>query len=472
MASRLVTPISEEFASAKLRDKRLTRRLRHLVDAAERAPGASLPQRAGSSAALEGTYRFFANEKVTPEALLGAHVASTIGRAATESEVLVIHDTTEFRFGGEKPRDGMGWLNSDSAQGFLAHFSICATREGRPLGTVALHVWVRQGAKVGSDKKKMRNLRNPDRESQRWQDAALLAGERLHDKTTSIHVMDREGDQYELLSMLLEHDQRFIVRLAHDRRLEPGRGSTSTPMLFDSLSTCRFFFTREVVIGTRGKPDGSNKADAFPARKSRKARLEVRAGHRDIYMSHMAAAHVPAFLSLQVVEVREVNPPKNHAPVVWRIVTTEAVNTRKQVAAVVDAYRQRWLVEEFFKAVKTGCRYQELQLESLRALLIALSIEAAVAWRLLLLRWVVQHRPDADADRVLCPEHLQVLTAVQAAEMGRAARTAFSASGALLQLAKLGGHITNNGAPGWLVLRRGFDTLVAIGRGWALAQAP
>src|SRR5580658_7604451 len=133
MISKLVTPLSEEFAEANLGDKRLSRRLEHIADAAERVSGASLPQRAGSAAALEGTYRFFANEKVTPEALFDAHSGATVQRAAAESEVLVVHDTTEFRFGGEEPRNGMGWINSDHVQGFLAHFSICVTSEGRPL---------------------------------------------------------------------------------------------------------------------------------------------------------------------------------------------------------------------------------------------------------------------------------------------------------------------------------------------------
>lgn len=94
----------------------------------------------------------------------------------------------------------------------------------------------------------------------------------------------------------------------------------------------------------------------------------------------MAAAHLPASLSLQVVEVREIDPPDGEMPVVWRLVTTEPVDTEEQVAAVVDSYRQRWLIEEFFKVVKTGCRFQRLQLESLRALLIELAIETAVAW--------------------------------------------------------------------------------------------
>ena len=73
MPERLVTPVAEEFRTASLGDKRLERRLGQIASAAERAPNASFPQRAGGSAALEGTYQFFANSKVTPEALFDAH---------------------------------------------------------------------------------------------------------------------------------------------------------------------------------------------------------------------------------------------------------------------------------------------------------------------------------------------------------------------------------------------------------------
>ena len=335
MDAQIVTPVSADFADVDFGDKRLTRRLIQMADAAERAPGASLPHRAGSSAALEGMYRFFANDKVTPEAVFGAHTAATVRRATTESEVLVIHDSTEFRFGGEKPRDGMGWINSNNEQGFLAHFSICVTHTGRPLGSLALHAWVRQGARVGR-RKTTTKLRDPDRESHRWQEAALRTEELLHGKTKLVHVMDREGDQFELLSLMLEHDQRFVVRLAHDRRLESGRGRSGNPKLFESISKCPFFFTREVAIGTRAKPTGSNKANVFPIRKNRVARLEVRAGNREIFTVHSAPAHVPVSLNLNVVEVRKVEPPKNEAPIIWRIVTTEPVDTIKQVALVVD----------------------------------------------------------------------------------------------------------------------------------------
>jgi len=455
--------------NAQLGDKRLVRRLVQIAEAAEHAPSASLPQRAGTSAALEGTYRFLSNPRVDPEAIFDCHASATCERAAHESEVLVVHDTTEFRFGGEQPRAGMGWISSDNKDGFLAHFSLCLTPEGRPLGTVGLHAWVRQGAK-GVRKAHAPQERHPDRESQRWQDSALQVASRLHQKTKVIHIMDREGDQFELLSMLVEHGQRFIVRIGHNRRLELGRGRTTKPMLFQSLSSSPYFFTREVHLSTRRRSTGAKNYKVYPPRKSRLARLEVRAGSYSIYRSHVSEAHVPLSLPLQVVEVREVNAPDGEALVIWRIVTTEPAQTQSQVAAIVDAYRQRWQIEEFFKALKTGCRYQQLQLETVKALLCALSIEVAVAWQLLLLRWSVRHQASAGALNVLDAKYLDVIRALHSTNNLGPALSTLTVENVLSEIAKLGGHIRGNGPPGWLVLRRGFDALVAIQRGWELAR--
>jgi hypothetical protein len=40
---------------------------------------------------------------------------------------------------------------------------------------------------------------------------------------------------------------------------------------------------------------------------------------------------------------------------------------------------------------------------------------------------------------------------------------------AMLAIAKLGGHIKNNGEPGWAVLGRGYEDLLLLERGAALA---
>ena len=40
----------------------------------------------------------------------------------------------------------------------------------------------------------------------------------------------------------------------------------------------------------------------------------------------------------------------------------------------------------------------------------------------------------------------------------------------MLGIAALGGHIKNNGDPGWLVLGRGFARFLEAEEGWALAR--
>ena len=119
MEPTLLTPIAHEFEGANLPDKRLRRRLVTIAEAADNAPSASLPQQAGSSAALEATYRFFGNENVSAQCVFQGHASATVERATAAAEVFVVHDTTEFRFGGEQPREGLGWISTKREDGFM-----------------------------------------------------------------------------------------------------------------------------------------------------------------------------------------------------------------------------------------------------------------------------------------------------------------------------------------------------------------
>jgi IS4 transposase len=47
--------------------------------------------------------------------------------------------------------------------------------------------------------------------------------------------------------------------------------------------------------------------------------------------------------------------------------TSEPIDTAEQLLTIVDQYRSRWVIEEFFKALKTGCAFEKRQLESYRA---------------------------------------------------------------------------------------------------------
>ena len=40
-------------------------------------------------------------------------------------------------------------------------------------------------------------------------------------------------------------------------------------------------------------------------------------------------------------------------PVDWLLLTSEPIDTDEQILEVVDIYRARWLIEEYFSALKT-----------------------------------------------------------------------------------------------------------------------
>jgi Transposase DDE domain/Transposase DNA-binding len=456
-------PLSTEYSSAKLGDPRRPKRVMKVADMAMGSPGASLLQQAGGDiSVVEGTYRLFGSEMFGPEEVLAAHQERTADRAEAFDEVVVSHDTTSFEFKGECPRDGLGPM-CGQGQGMYAHYSIALSRSGEPLGVLGLRVW-RRGPTPKVKLHPRERGRDEDRESLRWHDAVHEVAERLEGKSQAIHVMDREADSYELLADLLEHEQRFVVRVSHNRLLGAGDPDGNTH-LYAAMAGTDVLLEREVQLSRKAKPKGSRAQRVAPARAGRVASLRVRAGSFRIARNRDLPAYLPDSLDLNFVEVVEEHPPEGATPVLWRLVTREPISTAEEVAAVIDLYRMRWTIEEYFKAVKTGCNFEKLQLESGRALVMALAIYSAVAWRLLLVRWMQRERPDAPASLVVTPTQL-LLLGRHMKKIRRPWPEQPSCRDALLAIAAIGGHIPNNGMPGWQVLGRGFHDLLLMEVGW------
>lgn len=429
------------------------------------APGDSLVEQAGNVAALEATYRFLSNRRVSPEAIFEGHANKTAERASCHERVLVVHDTTEFRFGGSQERKGLGRVSTSKRDGFLAHFSICVAHDGEPLGSVELLAWSR----LDEQKRPKANgsLRDPNRESLRWIESAERAAQRLSGRCMAIHVMDREGDQFELFASLLDCSERFVIRLGHDRRLRKGRGRDGHPMLNHLLGSGPVRFTRRVQLGRRERDSATGKQKVYPERETRSALLEIRAQRVEMHRSHQRAEHLPDSLSLNFVEAKEVNAPAGATPVIWRLVTTEPIDSDSQVADVIDTYRKRWIIEEFFKAIKTGCRFESHQLEDIKGLLRALAIESAIAWQILRLRHVARRDPHEDGEPLLTA--LQVDTLRRIREARGESTVSLTVQIVIDELARLGVHLHNNGPPGWAVLKRGLRKLQLVAEGVSLA---
>jgi hypothetical protein len=278
--------------------------------------------------------------------------------------------------------------------------------------------------------------------------------------------MDREGDSYELFAAMIAHGDRFVVRLNHDRRLLPDAEAAAPERLSEALAHTAPICERQIVLSPRragNRPPHTRKK--HPPRDGRLARVCFAARPLSLKRPDNQS-HTPAALAVNVVYGWEVDPPAGEQPVAWRLVTTEPIATVEQVLRIVDAYRTRWLIEEFFKCLKTGCAYEKRQLESFETLLIALALLAPIAWQLLLLRHLARELPDAPARVALTARQLTVLCATS---VGARLSPRCTLGAALAAVARLGGHLKQNGDPGWLVLGRGMQKLRWIETGWAAA---
>lgn len=454
---------------SNLGDERRTGRLLSMTEALARAPGLSFPEAMGSESMLEGAYRLLNNPAVEFDDIHDGYADRTAERAQAAGSALVIHDTTSCEFPGADPRQ-VGFLSTGKA-GFFFHASLVLDANGlrRPLGVIAAEVIAREqrsgrGSRArGATTKEMSQWN--DKESERWMRGVSRSAELLEECRDVIHVMDREGDSYDLLSTMQRDNHRFVVRSCHPRTAkELDEQDWST--LHATLQQHQGEFEREVQLSRRTNTlsKGMKRSGNQP-RAARLATLRFAATGVVIKRPRHASQDSPPVLRLSLVRVWEPKPPSQEAAIEWWLLTTEPVDTPEQIARVVDIYRQRWVIEEFFKALKTGCLYEERQFETRHALLNLLASLLPIAVEMLWLRTHAHAEPDAPATDVVSETQLQVLRRVSARRLS-ASPTAHEV---LLAIAGLGGHWRSNGPPGWLILHRGMRKLLAFEVGWRAA---
>jgi hypothetical protein len=454
--------LRSELSSINTGDRRLDRRVGSVAQTLASNPSASVPKAVSGVAEREAVYRLLSNRKMSLERVIEPHQKETVKRAQQAGLVIVAHDTTEFRFPSDRVGLGPVAGKRSGTAGFRAHCALAiAAHERRDvLGVLAVKPMIRDRIKPKRDSVDRKKYK--DRESLRWAEN-VDATRRLLESVEAIHVMDREGDIYELLAWMVSSGLRFVIRSAQNRMLEGGE------KLLSSLDDAPDIFDREIALSRRKRSVHPYAREQFPARAGRPATLRVAAKSIEIRKAKSACdPSLPPTVRLNVVRVYEPNPPDGQEPVEWRLFTTEPIDSKEDLAKIIDAYRSRWVIEEFFKALKTGCAYESRQLESATTLLNMLGLLAVVAWRLLALRTLSRDPVDHPATDALAPIQIEVLRAITRRQTFSATPTVREA---MLAIAELGGHITQNGAPGWLVLTRGFVELSAAVRGYSAARS-
>ena len=453
----------DEYSDVRFRDTRLDDRLMRVLVQVAVNPSQSFPEQMETDADQEGLYRFLRNPKVTLDALLEGHRSQTLRRITSRSVVRIVHDTSEFVFKGE--REGLVKIQRET-KGFSGHFALAvAGDESRePLGVLGLHPFLHkhelEGLTESEKTQKHRKTLRANKKSSRWEEQAIEAAGYLPSGTRGIHVMDQEADDYHVFSALCAASLSFVIRV------EPHRLTAQKIKTSAVLAALPATIFREVDLSSRSKAQASPQ---HPQRKTRVARLSVRASI--VTLDRTSAAHEAelASVSLGAVHVFEESPPPGEERIEWMLFTTEPVGTFAEIEAVVDHYRARWIIEEYFKALKTGCAIEKRQLCSYAGLLRALALFVPVAWTLLSLRTLGREKTPRPATEVFSNEQLRLLRAILEKRRRQFPENP-TVRDAMLGIAALGGHIKSNGDPGWQVLGRGMRRFTEFEEGWNLRQ--
>jgi hypothetical protein len=419
-------------------------------------PCPSIRRLAGTRAREMQFTRLLRNPAVTADEMAAAAAERTAVQAAGR-DVVVIQDTSELALGGRRAKaSGYGPVGKGGAlRGLLLHGVLAVdAASGAVIGLVDAKVRNRTGGKVQS----RRSRATADKESQRWIDGTVRAGEVLAGATSITGVSDRESDIYEHFASR-PLNMHLIVRACQNRQIDSGSGDP--PGLL-------FCYSDNL------KPHGvvTAKIPAAPGRKAREAQLAVRFSHVTLLKPVNArGADLPASIALTLVDVREASQPEEGEPIHWRLLTTHEVSSLCSACRIIELYRLRWTIEEFFHTLKTaGFDIEAADIgdpEVMIRFVAAATVAAVTVMQLVKAR---DGTTGQDLAEVFDPVDQPILEAVSAQLEGKTARQKNphpkgSLGFASWVMGRLGGWTGYYGKPGPKVMRRGLEAFQHIKSG-------
>jgi hypothetical protein len=438
-----------EFGLAELGDQRRTNRLVNIAQGLAKSPGGTLPQAFPAWDELKGAYRFFNQAENRYERILAPHWQRTRAACREAGEYLLIEDTTELDYTNHPATMEMGSIGDGRGRGLWLHSTLAVRVEGwnldqRPegvvLGLFGQQCWSRRGpARRGRETWRQR-VKRP-RESQRW--AAVLEEVSPPPQGSRwIYIADREADFYEPVQRCQRCGIDFIIRGYRDRVLADGAGD-----LKSTVGQAPVLGQMRVEVRSRG---------GEPARTAIVAVRSV----TGVWLQGpwRPGGERPDF-PVNVVEVREVDaPPWVKEPLYWLLLTSLPCTRWAQVRRIIGRYTARWWVEEFHKALKTGTRVEDSQMERAYKVESLVAVLGVVAVRLLNAKWLARTRPNELVDpQVFGPAALAILAGMFGQPKG-----GWTHGSALVAVARVGGFLArrHDGSPGWQTIWRGWQRLM------------
>jgi hypothetical protein len=440
--------VNENFEGAYFGDQRLSNRLCVVAQAMAKRPEASIPKQIENWNDTKACYEFLKNPKVSHKRIQAPHKKRVLRNATKKQGVtLFIQDTGEIDYTHLEATKGLGFIGNHQGKGIMFHNCLAITPvKGNPtiLGLAHQQVWTRScPSLVKSETRSERH--NRSRESKIWLKNLKAIGS-PPENCTWVSVGDRANDIYEFFANSKEIGWEGVVRVSQDRKIEV-HGQMTLLMAH--------------VIALKAK--GKKTLQVRKAGDSKKREIKL-----NISWETQVLLQPPQRIKEKVtpVSISVIRCWNEEEDLDWIIYSSIPVTNLEEAIEKIEWYAMRWVIEEFHKCLKTGCRMEASQLESGKAIISLLGILSIIATLLLELRNIAREDGDKLANEVIDPRALDILCGRYKLSQEISVRIFWHS------VARLGGFLgrKSDGEPGWQTLWGGWLRLLDMLSGYTCLQ--
>jgi hypothetical protein len=344
--------------SCSLEDGRLAKRLEKLLHQMGSDPTSGFNSLSLCPYQKKAYYRFINNPKVYSENLmLGYQAHSVFESLAGGNVILAVQDTTELDFTGNRGAKDLDCLEYEHRKGFYLHNHLLLNELGVPYGIFSQQFYAYKLENLGKSRAR-RYADITEKHSYRWLQEFEILQEQFKSNTDKmvVSISDRESDIHELLQARKYDHIHYVIRSKNNRCLETPCENVAT--IWDKVSQTLPDFC--YALRTPTKADRNQFRTAHI--EVRYTKVTLKAGYRP--KRSVQLRPVDAW----IVDVSEINPPDGEEAISWRLLTSIPVESAEVAQKIITYYVIRWVIERFHYVLKQGCKVEELQLETAKAL--------------------------------------------------------------------------------------------------------
>jgi hypothetical protein len=438
--------VKDNFGSVNLKDKRLNSRLEKVVKKIAGKPEVGLPAQMETWAEVSGCYRMLNNKKVTHKRVQSAHITKTRKDAAKVGDKVILFPQDGSEIEVQKTTNGAGPIGNHTCRGIMMHNCLAVVYDEinpQVLGLANQRIWERDDVVLHKSETRAERNKRSGKESEHWFKTIKSIGT-PPEEATWVSIGDRGNDIYEFLQGVKQSKWHAVVRASQDRLVEvKGRQM----LLMEYVKTILIGGTTTVRIRRQGD--------------SKPIDVEMSVSWNKIRVSPpQRITGDPEPITLWVVRCFN-----REEDLEWVLYSTIPVRNLEEAIEKIKWYACRWIIEEYHKCLKTGCRIESNQFEDIKPVEALLGILSVVSILMLQMKYLARNDDQTLAKTVVPKIVLTIICKRYGLDKMNITIKAFWRA-----VAQLGGFLgrKSDGDPGWQTLWKGWLRLVDM---WIGAEA-